>query len=73
MKNDQAFPSTEDGFNPHHPGLTKREYFAGLALQGELANSISAIRWQKGEADDLARRCVIFADALIKELEKKDE
>ena len=33
-----AFPTTEaHGVNYGSPGLTKREYFAGLAMQGLLA------------------------------------
>lgn len=53
------------------PGLSKREYFAGLAMQGMLANSFYA---QQGVADMdkavSARSCQI-ADALIAELNKQ--
>ena len=41
-------------------GLTKREYFAGLAMQGYIAT---------GRAAD-ASECVRCADALLKELDK---
>ena len=49
--------------------LAKREYFAGLALQGLLANrSKEEDGWEKLE--DIAKNAVISADYLIKELEK---
>ncbi|PHS02157.1 MAG: hypothetical protein COA78_22180 [Blastopirellula sp.] len=53
---------------PEHYGLTKREYFAGLAIQGNMA-------WfESRDVEDLegmAHDCVLFADYLIKELEKE--
>jgi hypothetical protein len=48
-------------------GLTKREYFAGLAMQGWIACQSETFR---GEADSVARRAVEYADALLAELEK---
>ena len=59
-------------------GLTKREHFAGLALQGLLANSGGPIQanslngWglANGTAEDVARVAVAAADALILELAK---
>lgn len=46
----------EDVFEPS-PGLTKREHFAGLALQGLLAagvsNSTAAVEMAVTRADDL--------------------
>jgi len=47
-------------------GLTKREYFAGLAMQGLLANSNLA----DVEASHMAIWATMQADALLKELEK---
>jgi len=44
--------------------LTKREYFAGLALQGLCANDMSI------DAEEAVRLSVQMADDLIKELEK---
>lgn len=58
-----AFPfTTADGLT--HTGLTKREWFAGMALQGILANITGA-----GITDtaDFAVQC---ADALIAQLER---
>lgn len=48
-------------------GLTKREYFAAMAMQGLLAfgNSESYVR-----EETLPSAAVKFADALIKELNK---
>jgi len=46
-------------------GLTKREHFAAMVLQGFLANSNA-----QGSVDDYARGAVNFADALIEELNK---
>jgi hypothetical protein len=46
-------------------GLTKREYFAGLALQGLLVN-IS----EDEPTLIIAKRAALYADALIAELEK---
>lgn len=54
------------------PGLTKREYFAGLAMNGisvwdaEVNEPIHT-----GKLEELARACVAYADALIAELNKK--
>ncbi len=55
-------------------GLTKREYFAGLAMQGLLSNS----EWMKnyqGEKyimpdDVVAQVSIQFADELLKQLER---
>lgn len=43
-------------------GLTKREYFAAMAMQGMLANQY--------DPDLLPVRALKYADALLKELEK---
>lgn len=57
------------------PGLTKREYFAGLALQGL---SVACIPGSHNADDpvwnaDKAKHAVNLADTLLAELEKKDE
>jgi hypothetical protein len=60
-----AFPL--DGNHTGHPdtiGLTKREYFAGLAMQGLLACSkIECL------SDDICESAVGLADELLKQLE----
>jgi hypothetical protein len=54
----------EDG---NYNGLTKREYFAGLAMQGLLSNpaqiDTTNFEW-------VAQHALGYADALLKELEK---
>lgn len=59
--NDQAFP-TEDGAG----GLTKREYFAGLALQGLVANS----KLTMGETTTV-KTAIKLADDLINKLNRE--
>ena len=49
-------------------GLTKREYFAGLAMQGILANHSLEVNTLKDEHK--AEYAVIMADHLLKQLEK---
>lgn len=60
-----------DGVNAHdltrwHNGLTKREYFAGLAMQGLLAMGPRC----QGAPEDMAAHAAVCADALLAELEK---
>lgn len=66
--NKPAFPlhPTTYGFNSENgSGLTKREYFAALAMQSMCSFDLG----QNNEvAKEYARRSVIMADALIKEL-----
>ena len=50
-----------------YTGLTKREYFAGLAMQGWIAcQSIDF----NGEKKDGVRRAIEWADELLKQLDK---
>jgi hypothetical protein len=49
-------------------GLTKREHFAGLAMQGCRARGSDYLRWS-----DLAKDAVEIADALLAELDKSNE
>lgn len=61
---------TEQSFmnqSPHELpiGLTKREYFAGLAMQGTIYSSYSV--------NMIAEIAVKMADAMIAELEKTEE
>jgi hypothetical protein len=69
MKQDEpAFPCAAinmHGNSIYQEGLTKREFFAGMAMQGLLS---------KGSTRAVALTAVDLADALIAELEKgKDE
>ncbi len=63
--NDLAFPFA-DVDHPNQAGLTKREWFAGLAMQALLSDP-ELCGW--GE-EDYASSAVKFADALIAELAK---
>ena len=47
----------------HFHGLTKREYFAAIAMQGMAMSDL--------KFEDIAHDSVKMADALIKELDKK--
>lgn len=57
-----AMPAPADG----SPGLTKREYFAGLAMQG-LAPAFYH------DPEHCANRAVKYADALLEALEHKND
>lgn len=64
--NESAFPRLDQDYRDI--GLTKREYFAGLAMQGILSNvSVDAF----GGMLQIAEQCIIVADALIAELNKE--
>ena len=84
--NDSAFPCLPPPMRigvggqpeilPGHSGLTKREYFAALAMQG-----LSALQPSKGDSiaaqqtinRNRASLAVMAADALIAELSKSTE
>lgn len=53
-----------DRSHPAYMGLTKREYFAGLAMQALLSNSDTC------DSEHLYENCVRNADELLKQLEK---
>jgi hypothetical protein len=59
-----AFPLISDDGFIINAGLTKREYFAAMALQGLLANSNIQLDGAS------ANTAILFADALIEELSK---
>ena len=52
-------------------GLSKREYFSGLAMQGELASQGADSTYMDLHVVKLAERSVRCADALIEELAKE--
>ncbi len=58
-----AFPTDIDD------GLTKREWFAGMALQGLIACETVMV---SGDATELAKFAVEHADALLKQLAESD-
>ena len=49
----------------HQSGLTKREYFAAMAMQGILSNNLP---W-----NNIVKASIDYADALLAELEKKEK
>jgi hypothetical protein len=68
VKTEPNAPAFTTSLEQVYQGLTKREYFAAMALQGILSNA-SGIK-------DEAHWCkfaVIYADALIAELNKEKE
>ena len=62
--NKAAFPST-DGATFATDGLTKREYFAGLAMQGIIAGRAG----YGYKESDVAESAIIVADELLKQLD----
>ena len=51
----------------YQPGLTKREYFAGLAMQGLATKKPSD---HEDDITRIVRTSVLLSDALLEELEK---
>lgn len=66
-KNDTAFPSPGYGDDKPSDGLTKREYFAAMAMQGMLGNQETYLSMQ---LKDVAAESVVVADELINALNK---
>ena len=55
-------------------GLTKREYFAGLAMQGLLANSYGGMTSGGSRTfspNEISKLAVIHAEELLKQLENE--
>jgi len=73
--NDPAtrWPSTLESQYSH--GLTKREYFAALALQGFLSDNKNLPNQQSGVdiKNSICAASVIMADTLIKKLNEEKE
>jgi len=81
--NIKAFPSIETitirgigGIErTHHvnEGMELRDWFAGQALNGELACQDNSSFWQDIYIGRLAARCYLIADAMIKAREVKND
>lgn len=72
MKDEPAFPGiygVDKKTGKVRFGLTKREYFAGLVMQGMMAHPRRPMAIDI-EVDYFATHAVRMADALIKELER---
>lgn len=54
-----------------HTGITLREHYAGLALQGLLASPAAESDGWSWRTGSIAGDAVLFADELIAELEKR--
>lgn len=65
MKDEPAFPQKHHGLPKQEIGLTKREYFAAVAM--------SALTPGIYQREKFAKNCVQMADALIAELSKDKE
>lgn len=52
-------------------GLTKREYFAAMAMQGILSTRKDGVRFS--DLENLSEDAALFADALITELNKEQK
>lgn len=59
-----AFPTTVETFAGS--GLSKREYFAAMALQSAIT-----LPWAQGNPNQAAATAVSFADSLIRALAKQ--
>jgi hypothetical protein len=68
MKNSDQPILMADGSIYHEP-LTKREYFAGLAMQG-LMKEFKHDGHELKHCENVARKAVRMADSLLKQLEK---
>lgn len=64
---EQTISNQTPGVLPN--GLTKREYFAGLAMQGLLANGIPG---SHNMAQNLIPEALYMADELLKQLENEN-
>lgn len=63
-KDDAVYQSNyDDNFAPEY-GLTKREYFAAMAMQGILSGGRDRV------IVDVVRKAVMYSDALLEELDK---
>ncbi len=65
--------SYQPGSEPAHHGLTKREHFAAMAMQGILSNeghNGGAMHYRDG-GTQVASVAVSMADALLRKLEDK--
>jgi hypothetical protein len=70
MNNERVHPTIDRHGNPC-PSLTKREYFAAMAMQGSLsANPVYNFDSNLTTQQLVAMVSVSFADALLEELER---
>jgi hypothetical protein len=70
-KNNYAFPHKRQNLFALEGGLTKREIFAAMMMQGELSGQSEHNDWRDPDNSSLAGLSVSRADALLKALEEK--
>jgi hypothetical protein len=74
--NDMAFPCLDENFTPNgsiQVGLTKREWFAGMALQGLAAGAqASGSGADMLNCEAMALDAIALADAVLKEMTQCD-
>ena len=63
--------TTIDEYDSQSVGLTKREHFAAIAMQGILSNGSDHVHNRLPET--IAKRAIEMADALLSELDKRGE
>jgi hypothetical protein len=73
--NKSAFPVADtvangERYEPLNTGLTKLEYFAGIAMQGMLSNGYE-FRNYIGEKELVAKLAIEHAKELLKQLEEE--
>jgi hypothetical protein len=72
-KNIPAFPVTPTDRSGQiantEMGMTLRDYFAGQALNGELASQGADCSWSERQFTTLAKRCYAIAHAMLAERE----
>ncbi|MBL8023901.1 MAG: hypothetical protein JNK54_06430 [Elusimicrobia bacterium] len=65
-----AFPMSHEQKQTGVWGLTKREWFAGMALQGHLANASTTTN-TSCDREGLVNDCFLMADAMLRAGEVK--
>jgi hypothetical protein len=73
MKNGKQPAFTGIVNEAYQAGLTKREYFAGLAMQGILASNTEGLAIGRIDIKGYAEMSIMAADALLAELEILEE
>lgn len=63
-------PDAKQGTSFYYQGLTKREYFAAMVMQGLIANPTTVNAVEKGDAfvDMVAKTSIKIADELLNQL-----
>jgi len=67
---ESAFPCNSPDGIESYKGMTLRDYFAGQALSGLVADEVLG---DEIDATGVAKRCYLVADAMLKEREKANE